>query len=43
MVIKHAEETKRWTVACKFHVAEPNVSRWRKQKNNYYREQIQTE
>jgi hypothetical protein len=32
MVFKHAEETNNCTVAWKFGVAEPNVRRWRKQK-----------
>jgi transposase-like protein len=33
MVIKHAEETNNCATARKFGVAEPNVRRWRKQKN----------
>jgi hypothetical protein len=32
MVIKHAEENNNCTAAWKFVVAEPNVQRWRKQK-----------
>jgi transposase-like protein len=32
MVIKHAEETNNCTTAWKFGVVEPNVRRWRKQK-----------
>jgi hypothetical protein len=32
MVIKHAEETNNCATAWKFGVAEPNVQRWRKQK-----------
>jgi transposase-like protein len=32
MVIKHAEETNNCATARKFGVAEPNVRRWRKQK-----------
>jgi hypothetical protein len=32
MVIKHVEETNNCATAWKFGVAEPNVQRWRKQK-----------
>jgi hypothetical protein len=40
MVMKHAEETNNCIPAWKFGVAEPNVRRWRKQKE-LLKEQIQ--